>query len=148
MTSTTKKAAKEPFLEVLRQLTRTYQAFERYDAEGIRRHDLTPAQADVIFSLGNTEGMSCSELGEKTLITKGTLTGILDRLQAKGLIARSPSPEDRRSIIVRLTHEGEKRFEQVFPAHIDYLKRRFSRLSAGDRRAAVAALRKVRAVFD
>ena len=41
---------------------------------------LTVSQADVIFTLGNTAGMTCGEIGERTLITKGTLTGVIDRV--------------------------------------------------------------------
>jgi DNA-binding MarR family transcriptional regulator len=70
----------------MRELARAYQAFERFDAAGIREHGLTPPQADVIFTLGNTEGMTFKDLGEKTLITKGALTGVVDRLEAKGLV--------------------------------------------------------------
>lgn len=144
----TRRAAREPFLELLRQLTRAYQAFETYDSRGIRQHGLTPGQADVIFSLGNTEGMSCAELGEKTLITKGTLTGILDRLEEKGLIRRRHSAEDRRSITVSLTSEGDAWFRRVFPAHIAFLKERFARLSAEEQSRAIAALRRIREIFS
>ena len=40
-------------------------------------------------------GMTCKELGEKLWITKGTLTGVLDRLEAKGLVQRERKIEDK-----------------------------------------------------
>jgi MarR family 2-MHQ and catechol resistance regulon transcriptional repressor len=49
---------------------------------------LTPSQFDIIATLGNTPGMTLQGIGEKTLITKGTLTGVVDRLQEKGLVDR------------------------------------------------------------
>ncbi|RZI41904.1 MarR family transcriptional regulator [Herbaspirillum sp. HC18] len=88
----------------------------------IRTLDLTPPQFDIIATLGNTEGMSFKELGEKTLITKGTLTGVVDRLEAKGLVRRVESTEDKRSTIVRLTAKGESVFKQVFPPHVEFCK--------------------------
>ncbi|MBI1822435.1 MAG: MarR family transcriptional regulator [Nitrospirae bacterium] len=115
-------AEKEVFLKVLRPLVETYLAFLRKDERHIRRLGLTTAQFDVIATLGNTSGMSCKELSDQTLVTKGTLTGVLDRLKKKGLIERIPSKEDRRSIFVRLTPKGNKSFREVFPAHIYFLK--------------------------
>ncbi|MEO8384463.1 MAG: MarR family transcriptional regulator [Betaproteobacteria bacterium] len=82
---------------------------------------MTPAQFDIIATLGNTNGMSCKELGEKTLITKGTMTGVLDRLERKGLLSRHDSPEDGRSWITKLTAEGQALFEDVFPKHLTHL---------------------------
>ena len=99
------------FLPVVRELVRSYQAFELVSARHIRQLGLTPPQFDIIATLGNTQGMNCKELGEKTLITKGTLTGVLDRLIDKGLICRSTPPEDRRSIFICLTDAGEALFD-------------------------------------
>src|SRR5215467_889179 len=50
--------------------------------------------------------VTCSEIAEATLITKGGITGILDRLEARGLVQREASRDDRRSIVIQLTEEG------------------------------------------
>lgn len=122
-------AAKEVFLPTMRELVRTYQAFFDCSAKNIRELGLTPSQFDVIATLGNTEGMNMTDLAKKTLVTKGTLTGIIDRLEKKGLVMREVPPENRRSFIIFLTLEGEKTFQTVFPAHVSYLKEKFERLS-------------------
>ena len=118
---------KDPFLRVVRPLVETYFAFLDKDAPHIRSLGLTCSQFDVIATLGDTEGMTCRELSEKTLVTKGTLTGVLDRLETKGLVARVPSREDRRSIFIRLTPKGDALFQKVFAAHIRYMKPYFER---------------------
>jgi DNA-binding MarR family transcriptional regulator len=105
----------------------TYFALMDKGATHIRALGLTCSQFDVIVTLGDTEGMTCKELSEKTLVTKGTLTGVLDRLETKGLIARVPSREDRRSIFIRLTPKGDALFQKVFAAHIHYMKPYFER---------------------
>jgi MarR family transcriptional regulator, 2-MHQ and catechol-resistance regulon repressor len=123
----------EPFLLVLRPLVETYFAFLRKDDRHIRSLGLTSPQFDVIATLGDTQGMTCRELSEKTLVTKGTLTGVLDRLEARGEIERIPSKEDRRSTIVRLTPKGTRVFHKVFPTHISYMKPYFEQaLTARD----------------
>ncbi|CUA93587.1 MarR family winged helix-turn-helix transcriptional regulator [Thiomonas bhubaneswarensis] len=112
-----------PFLPLVRELVRTYQAFERVSAGHVRSMGLTPAQFDVVATLGNTQGMNPKQLGEKTLITKGTLTGVVDRLAEKGLVQRLPDPRDGRGQIVRLTAQGQALFETVFPAHVAHIGR-------------------------
>lgn len=118
MTQSHRKA----FLQVLRELAQTFQSFEQFSALHVRQLGLTPPQFDVIATLGNTTGMSCKELSKKTLITKGTLTGVLDRLEQKGIIQRCTKEQDRRSIFVALTKEGEHVFNSTFPAHGKYLE--------------------------
>lgn len=147
-TYTSKHAAREPFLEVLRELVWAYFAMEAASSANIRELGLTPPQFDVIATLGNTPGMTFKELGEKTLITKGTLTGVVDRLEDKGLVQRVAAQEDRRSVIARLTPEGEKVFGETFTPHILYMKQRFDKLSAAERQQIVASLRKLRGLFE
>ena len=137
-----------PFLPLLRELVRTYQAFERYSATHVQRMGLTPAQFDVLATLGNTEGMNPKLLGEKTLITKGTLTGVVDRLVAKGLVQRQPDPADGRGQIVQLTAAGQTAFEQTFPAHGAHLARAFSRLNAAQFAPTERALHTVRRALE
>ena len=144
---TARNAAKVAYLPVLRELVRTYQAFAAYDAANYKDTDLTPPQADVIFTLGNTDGMNFKEIGEMTLITKGTLTGIVDRLEAKNLVKRNTDPSDGRSIRVSLTAKGEQVFEAVFPRQVEYLKKRFDKLSKKEMKEIHQALITLRKIF-
>jgi MarR family 2-MHQ and catechol resistance regulon transcriptional repressor len=140
-------AANQDFMPLMRELVRTYQAFTSYDAAGYRTSDLTVPQADVLFTLGNTDGLTFKEIGDKTLITKGTLTGVIDRLEGKGLVTRVSCPEDRRCTRVRLTRTGKALFKREFPRQIAYLKTRFDRLSRAEQQRAIDALRRLRAIF-
>ncbi|HEB81152.1 MAG TPA: MarR family transcriptional regulator [Chromatiales bacterium] len=126
-------AAKESFIPLMRTLARAYQAFDRYSSAHVRKLGLTPSQFDVIVTLGNTRGMPMYKLGEETLTTKGTLTGIIDRLEEKGLVHRQVRSEDRRCFNVVLTPKGARLFEAIFPAHIAHLKARFGRMNETER---------------
>jgi MarR family transcriptional regulator, 2-MHQ and catechol-resistance regulon repressor len=66
------------------------------------------SEVDVLAAIARAEEMalSCSEIAEATLITKGGITGILDRLEARGLVQRESSRDDRRSIVIQLTEKG------------------------------------------
>ena len=144
---TAKAAAKESFIPVVRELARTYQAFARYSDTHVRRLGLTSPQFDVISTLGNTPGMPLNKLAEQTLITKGTMTGILDRLEQKGLLRREVPPDNRRSFLAVLTPKGERVFEEVFPKHIAHVKQRFGEFDKKDMEQTIAALRRLRELF-
>lgn len=140
-------AAKPAWLATLLGVVRAYQAFDAVSDAHIRHLGLTSPQFDIIATLGNTPGMTCREIGERTLITKGTLTGILDRMEAKGLLSRIVSNEDRRSFTVKLTRAGQACFEKVFPAHLTHMDRFFAQLSAEDRAVIEASMARFRAVL-
>ena len=139
--------AAAPFLPVLRELVRCYQAFEVYSAAHIRAIGLTPPQFDIVATLGNTSGMTFTVLGEKTLITKGTLTGVVDRLATKGLVRRIASEHDGRSQIVQLTKKGSVLFDKVFPAHLAYVHKVFVDFTSQDYTRIESALRDLRKAF-
>lgn len=146
---TVSNASEQDFIPLMNELSRAHQLFSLYDAEihRLSGSDLTAPQAKVIFFLGNTEGMTCSEITDKTLITKGTLTGVIDRLEEKGLVQRWGDSDDGRRIIVDLTKEGEKVFKREYPRYVALLKARFDSLSARERDQATALLGRIASLF-
>jgi len=137
-----------PFRSTLRELVHCYQAFEGYASAHILQQGLTLSQFDILVTLGNSQGMTPKELVEKTLITKGTLTGVVDRLLIKGLVKRTPSTLDGRSQIITLTKKGQKQFEKVFPEHLDYMSQAFVHLQATEISHIGESLNKLRHAFQ
>jgi MarR family 2-MHQ and catechol resistance regulon transcriptional repressor len=134
----------ERYLKSVRLLAECLQGFERFSGESVRQCGLTHAQFDIIATLGNTPGMSYKELGDKTLITKGTLTGVIERLEQKGLVARVRSCADKRSFFVRLTAQGEAMFQDVFPRVVAQGRQLFASYSEADFEAMDQSLRKLK----
>jgi len=112
----------DPYLSLLRPLVEAYLAFYRVGNRHIQSLGLTPGQFDVIAELEGTEGLTCGQLSEKTLTTKGTLTGVLDRLERRGFLQRESIDGDRRSTNIKLTPKGKAFFDQVFPVHAEFMK--------------------------
>jgi MarR family 2-MHQ and catechol resistance regulon transcriptional repressor len=135
------------FLPTLRSLVSAYQAFEHYSAPDLKSLGLTMTQFDVIATLGNQPPMTCKELGEKTLVTKGTLTGVLERLQTKGILERKMNPGDARSQMIGLTDAGQKLFERVFPAHLQHLEKAFEKLSPKQLKEVQESLNLLKDIF-
>jgi DNA-binding MarR family transcriptional regulator len=91
--------------------------------------------------------MTATELGERTLITKGTLTGVVDRLAERGWVERIAHGSDRRCQIIRLTKSGEALFAKVFPVHMAHLHACFAGSGAAEHRRWQDALRSLERIF-
>jgi MarR family transcriptional regulator, 2-MHQ and catechol-resistance regulon repressor len=109
--------AERPFIDAARALLKAGFLFTNHPLRPNLAYDLTVAQIDVMRTLAGAEGegLSCSEIADRTLITKGGITGILDRLEARGLIKRIPSRDDRRSVLVRLSAKGIELYRKFYP---------------------------------
>ena len=99
------------FLRSVRLLAQCYQSFERLSGRHLRELGLTPAQFDIVATLGNLEGLNFRELG---------------------LVERFPNPQDGRSEMLRLTTAGNDLFARVFPAHVAHCQQAFRNWSGGD----------------
>lgn len=137
------------FQPLMQALARAAQAVSIFDAAAHRESGsgLTAAQADVLFTLGGTDGMTCADVGTETTITKGTLTGVIDRLRAKGLVERWEDAYDARRTIVALTTKGETLYKRVFPAHVARLTERFDRVPPRDLHRATRLLEQITEAF-
>ncbi len=136
------------FLPIIKELARTYQGFEAYSSAHIRGLGLLPVQFDVIATLANQPPMSFKQLGKKTLISKSSLTGVVERMVQKGLIATQENPDDARSHLLRLTGKGQTIFEQAFPEQMKHLEKVFEKLSKKQMNEIEASLKTLRSIFN
>jgi MarR family transcriptional regulator, 2-MHQ and catechol-resistance regulon repressor len=106
-----------PFIELARALLKASFLLDNHPQCAYHAYGLSLAQVDVLGVLARAENasLSCSEIAQRTLITKGGITGILDRLEARGLIKRMPSRDDRRSVQVRLSTKGIEFLRKLYP---------------------------------
>jgi len=101
-------------LEVLSRVSRLARHLDLARREAFARHGLEAGEFDVLAALRRSATpyeMSPGQLGAATLVSSGTTTNRLDRLESAGLIERLPDSADRRSIRVRLTAAGRQRVD-------------------------------------
>jgi len=99
------------------RLVKSYNLVLREARRRLGRRCTLP-QFDVIAQLARAEdGLSFRELSRHLIVTSGNLTGIVDRLEAEGLVYRETHPADRRSIKVRLTPKGRRFADEIIPQH-------------------------------
>ena len=135
------------FLPIVKQLAIAYQEFEGYSSPHIRGLGLFPVQFDVIATLANQPPMTSKQLGEKTLISKSSLTGVVERMVHKGFITTLENPDDARSHLLKLTAKGQKIFEQVFPEHLKHLGKAFEKLSKKQMKEIEESLKTLKSIF-
>ncbi|HEY9721453.1 MAG TPA: MarR family transcriptional regulator [Oscillatoriaceae cyanobacterium] len=137
----------ESLLPVIRALMECHTQVERLAARHIESLGLTPAQFDVVATLGDTAGMTCKELGEHTLITKGTLTPVLTRLEERGLVRRERGEQDCRQVIVSLTPKGEAVYRETFMPHVTFMRAYLAKMSPEHQGRLVTLLNELKGAF-
>ena len=96
-------------------------------------HGTTLPRFDVMAALyRRRDGVTMSELSRLLLVSNGNATTVVDRLEQTGLVRRTPSEADRRTVFVALTPEGVTQFETLAADHEAEISRLFARLSESD----------------
>ena len=85
--------------------------------------DLSPSEINALANLADGHSRTVSALGAAVGTRPATLTGILDRLERRGLITRGTNPRDRRAVLIELTPTGRRSARTITTA-IDNLERR------------------------
>jgi DNA-binding MarR family transcriptional regulator len=109
-------------------------------------HGLQVGEGDVLFTLyraGPPHRLSPTQLADSTLVTTGTMTNRLDKLEAGGLIRRIPNPDDRRGVAVELTERGRELVDRLVGEHVANEERMLSALSARERQQLTRLTRKL-----
>jgi DNA-binding MarR family transcriptional regulator len=110
------------------------------------RHGLDRASFDVLATLRRSappHRLTPTELMRASMVTSGAVTQRLDRLEARGLVARTPNENDGRGVVVALTDAGRELIDQVLPDHLATENRLLSALSAEERTALADTLKQV-----
>ena len=93
---------------------------------------LSIPQFDLVSTLTEREDVTQQELAERLYVTKGNVSGLVDRMVGAGLVERRSSPDDRRSNALHLTGRGRDLAEQGIAAQKAYVARTLGTLPPGD----------------
>lgn len=116
------------------RLLRVTRATESELREFLRvKHATTLPRFDVMAALyRRREGVRMSELSRMLLVSNGNATAVVDRLETDGLVLRSSSGTDRRTVYVALTAEGLVQFERLAAEHEVEVGKNFGHVSDAD----------------
>jgi len=101
--------------------------------------DLSPAQVHVLHLIEPGQGVPMGRIAETLACDASNVTGLVDRLESRGLVRRRPSPDDRRVKVLDLTPAGSK-LRAVLIARMTTPPDTLERLSASDQQALIRIL--------
>ncbi len=138
-------------MEVLSRVTRLGHHLDRARRQAFTDHHLEPWEFDVLAALrraGAPYELSPGRLIRETLVTSGTMTNRVDRLEARGLVERLPDPRDRRGVLVRLTAEGRTTVDGALAGLLRRERDLLAGLNAADQRRLAGLLRALVLPFE
>lgn len=94
-------------------LTKAQQSVQQMFKARLAPYGVTPGQYAVLACLWHEDGKTAKQLADMLFVDGSTMTGILDRIEQKGLILKQVDPRDRRAIRVLLTDAGRRLEEPV-----------------------------------
>lgn len=130
-------------LRVLRAIRQIIRSTDLYSRKISSQFGLTTPQLVCLTAIHKGEAMTAVEISREVYLTQSTLVGILDRLEAKGLIVRERNKKDRRKIIIRATQEGRSLIDHAPSLLQDQLTSALFTLEENEQAQIATALERV-----
>lgn len=124
-------------------LWRSARAVEELAHRSVSAAGLCPSDFGVLEALLHKGPMPVNTIGKKVLLTSGSITTAVDRLERRGLVERREGPADRRARIVHLTREGRKLIKRAFAEHAADMERAASALNENELKTLLRLLKKL-----
>lgn len=134
-------SASEAFLHLLRTGDAVFSAENRFLAQ----HNISQGRFTVLMLLNRCADRPSTpaELADEAGVTRATMTGLIDHLEKDGVVSRSADPNDRRTVLVRVTESGRTLLEKMLPDYFECVNRIMKPLNADQRMQLVGLLQKI-----
>ncbi|MBW4487679.1 MAG: MarR family transcriptional regulator [Trichocoleus desertorum ATA4-8-CV12] len=136
---------------IIGRIGRLTKHLERALQEIFSDFDLNAGEFDVLATLrrsGQPYQLSPTMLFNTLMISSGTMTHRIDRLEQADLVRRIPDPSDRRGTLIQLTNKGFNVIEKAVEAHVANMNRLLSSLEKAEREVLAQLLRKLLISFE
>lgn len=135
-------------LKLVIALARAHTALFGRIEKNVQSFGLTTSEFGVLELLYHKGDQAVQAVAEKILVTSGTVTYVIDKLQKKGLVLRRQCETDRRVFYVTLTEAGQTLIAEIFPQHEQFLDDLFQGIAAADKQQLIRQLALVKTVID
>ncbi|MGD2217958.1 MAG: MarR family winged helix-turn-helix transcriptional regulator [Gemmatimonadales bacterium] len=138
-------ASSDQVLAALRRIMRAMDLHSHYLAH---RHGLTGPQLVVLREIARLGEASAGQLARTVSLSQPTLTGILDRLERKGLVRRRRDSRDKRRVLVGVTRAGTRCLLAPPPLFQESFLEQFNRLQDWEQALIISSLQRVVAMME
>ncbi|MEL1134946.1 MarR family transcriptional regulator [Desulfitobacterium sp. THU1] len=108
-------------LNLVIAMARSYNKLFSLIEKNVQEYGFNISEFGVLEFLWHNGEQPVQKIAEKILVTSGTITYIIDKLQKTGLVERKKCEKDRRVYYVGLTPKGEEVIEELFPKHQQFI---------------------------
>lgn len=122
MDQTVEQKADETAQKVWRRLLRVQSRLDVAVNDRLRSVGLSAAQAQILTMLADREGMTQKEIGARLYVTKGNVSGLIDRLERAGFVERRARAGDKRAHALYLTETGRARAAHAIAAERTFIR--------------------------
>jgi DNA-binding MarR family transcriptional regulator len=134
--------------QIIFQIRRLIQAKELYTKELNKKYQVSASQLNCLLALYENGPLPPSQIAKHIMVKSSTVTGIIDRLEQKGLVIRSRTSRDRRVITVELTESGRNLAENAPPPIQQKVLEGLERLPQGEMEKIVLGLNMLTRMLD
>ncbi len=134
--------------DILSALRRVIRAIDRHSHHLVQSCGLTGPQALLLKEIAAAGTLSAGELAQRVSLSQATITDIVKRLEARGLVTRPRDPLDRRRVILRLTEQGKATLAASPPLLQERFLSRLAELPAAEQQGLLKALQRIAAMMD
>ncbi len=122
----------------------TYRLMQRGMTMLLAEEGLTQPQFTALRAMAKHGPTPMKTLSDELMVTAPNITGIVDRLESKGLVRRAASSEDRRATILELTTKGMRLQEEVTKKYVGFLQKALQKFSSDEQETLSLLLAKLR----
>ncbi|CAH1210197.1 HTH-type transcriptional regulator MhqR [Paenibacillus auburnensis] len=124
-------------------LSKAYKSLMDHAVKDMKSHGLASAEFMVLEVLYHRTRIPLQQIGEKILVTSGSITYNIDKLEKRGLLKRVPCDEDRRVTYAEITEAGRELFDDIFPRHVASIHALMGGLNQEEKDQAIGLLKKL-----
>jgi MarR family 2-MHQ and catechol resistance regulon transcriptional repressor len=135
--------AEQSSLKLFVVLSKAYKTLMERAIKDMKQYGLSPSEFMVLELLYTKGRIPLQQIGEKILITSGSITYNMDKLEKKEYLKRVPCKEDRRVIFAEITEAGNLFFSRIFPEHAGRIHSLSKGVSAEEKTIAIELLKKL-----
>jgi MarR family transcriptional regulator, 2-MHQ and catechol-resistance regulon repressor len=124
-------------------LSRATRAVHDLVEDDIKKYGLNPTEFAVLELMYHKGDQPIQQIGKKVLLSSGSITYVVDKLEKKQLLLRKSCPKDRRVTYAVITDKGTELMDDIFPRHKQAIDQIFNGLNASEKEQLIELLKKL-----
>ena len=133
---------------VMIALRKIIQAIDMNSKKLVKRVGLTGPQLVILQEISNLGEVTAGEIARAVSLSQATLTGILERMEKRGLLSRRRSKHDKRRVMVNITDSGKKVLDDAPPLMQEEFVDGFSSLQEWEQNMILSSLQRLVSIMD